>query len=139
MSRKPARSPGILRLGPGARPKPTSAAGGVAQHAQAAITLYIREIGQVPLLGVEEERALLARVRRGDERAREHLIKCNLRRVVEICREYEGISLTLLDLISEGNVGLMKAIERFEPCNGNDFAGFSRWWIKQAIKRALAK
>jgi DNA-directed RNA polymerase sigma subunit (sigma70/sigma32) len=103
-----------------------------------AIRLYLREIGQVKQLTPEEEIELVARTKGGDRRARERLIKGNLRRVVKISREYENIGLPLLDLISEGNIGLIKAVERFEPTKGNKFSTFSAWWIKQSIKRALA-
>ncbi len=103
-----------------------------------AIKLCLCEIGQVKQLTPEEEIELVARTKRGDRKARERLIKGNLRRVVKISREYENIGLPLLDLISEGNIGLIKAVERFEPTKGNKFSTFSAWWIKQSIKRALA-
>jgi DNA-directed RNA polymerase sigma subunit (sigma70/sigma32) len=109
-----------------------------AHNGDTAIKLYLREIGQVEQLTPEEEIELVARTKRGDRKARERLIKGNLRRVVKISREYENIGLPLLDLISEGNIGLMKAVERFEPTKGNKFSSFSAWWIKQSIKRALA-
>ena len=80
-----------------------------------AIKLYLREIGQVKLLTPQEEIELAARIKRGDKKAREQMIKANLRLVVKIARDYEGIGLPLLDLISEGNIGLMKAVERFDP------------------------
>jgi len=92
----------------------------------------------VEQLTPEEEIELVARTKRGDRKARERLIKGNLRRVVKISREYENIGLPLLDLISEGNLGLMKAVERFEPTKGNRFSTFSAWWIKQSVKRGLA-
>jgi len=103
-----------------------------------AIKLYLREIGQVRLLTVAEEVELAARIKKGDKRAREHMIKANLRLVVKIARDYEGIGLPLLDLISEGNIGLMKAVERFDPAKGGKLSTYGSWWIKQAIKRALA-
>ena len=109
-----------------------------AHNGDTAIKLYLCEIGQVKQLTPEEEIELVARTKRGDRKARERLIKGNLRRVVEISREYENIGLPLLDLISEGNIGLIKAVERFEPTQGNKFSTFSAWWIKQSIKRALA-
>src|SRR5437899_8493472 len=80
-----------------------------------AIKLYLREIGQVKLLTPQEEIELAARIKKGDKKAREQMIKANLRLVVKIARDYEGIGLPLLDLISEGNIGLMKAVERFDP------------------------
>ncbi|HEX7652290.1 MAG TPA: sigma-70 factor domain-containing protein, partial [Verrucomicrobiae bacterium] len=79
------------------------------------IRLYLREIGQAKLLTPDEEIELAARIKKGDKKAREHMIKANLRLVVKIARDYEGIGLPLLDLISEGNIGLMKAVERFDP------------------------
>jgi RNA polymerase primary sigma factor len=103
-----------------------------------AIKLYLREIGKVPLLTPQEEIELAARIKKGDKRAREHMIKANLRLVVKIARDYEGIGLPLLDLISEGNIGLMKAVERFDPAKGGKLSTYGSWWIKQSIKRALA-
>jgi RNA polymerase primary sigma factor len=103
-----------------------------------AIKLYLREIGQVKLLTPQEEIVLAARIKRGDKKAREQMIKANLRLVVKIARDYEGIGLPLLDLISEGNIGLMKAVERFDPSKGGKLSTYGSWWIKQSIKRALA-
>src|SRR6202050_1561638 len=103
-----------------------------------AIRLYLREIGQVKLLTPDEEIQLAARIKKGDKKAREHMIKANLRLVVKIARDYEGIGLPLLDLISEGNIGLMKAVERFDPAKGGKLSTYAAWWIKQSIKRALA-
>jgi RNA polymerase primary sigma factor len=103
-----------------------------------AIKLYLREIGQVRLLTPQEEIHLAARIKKGDKKAREQMIKANLRLVVKIARDYEGIGLPLLDLISEGNIGLMKAVERFDPSKGGKLSTYGSWWIKQSIKRALA-
>ena len=103
-----------------------------------AIKLYLREIGQVALLTIEEENELAARIKKGDKKAREHMIKANLRLVVKIAHDYEGFGLPLLDLISEGNIGLMKAVERFDPAKGGKLSTYGSWWIKQSIKRALA-
>jgi RNA polymerase primary sigma factor len=103
-----------------------------------AIKLYLREIGLVKLLTPEEEIQLAARIKKGDKKAREQMIKANLRLVVKIARDYEGIGLPLLDLISEGNIGLMKAVERFDPAKGGKLSTYGSWWIKQSIKRALA-
>ena len=103
-----------------------------------AIKLYLREIGQVKLLTPDEEITLAARIKKGDKKAREQMIKANLRLVVKIARDYEGIGLPLLDLISEGNIGLMKAVERFDPAKGGKLSTYGSWWIKQSIKRALA-
>ena len=102
------------------------------------IRLYLREIGLVKLLTPQEEIELAARIKKGDKKAREHMIKANLRLVVKIARDYEGIGLPLLDLISEGNIGLMKAVERFDPAKGGKLSTYGSWWIKQSIKRALA-
>lgn len=104
-----------------------------------AIGLYLREIGQVKLLTREEEIELAAKIKRGDKRARERMIRANLRFVVMIAREYEGLGLPLLDLINEGNIGLMTAVPRFDPTKGGKFSTYSVWWIRQSIKRALAK
>ena len=106
--------------------------------ADSAIKLYLREIGQVALLTPQEEIELAALIKKGDKKAREHMIKANLRLVVKIAHDYEGFGLPLLDLISEGNIGLMKAVERFDPAKGGKLSTYGSWWIKQSIKRALA-
>ncbi len=103
-----------------------------------AIKLYLREIAQTPLITVQEEITLAARIKRGDKAAAEHMIKANLRFVVKISRDYEGLGLPLLDLINEGNMGLMKAVARFDPAKGGKLSTYAAWWIKQSIKRALA-
>jgi len=102
------------------------------------LELYLREIGQVKLLTPEEEIVLAKRIKRGDEAAREQMIKANLRLVVKIARDYDGCGLPLLDLINEGNIGLIKGVERFDPAKGAKLSTYAAWWIKQAIKRALA-
>jgi RNA polymerase primary sigma factor len=107
-------------------------------NAETSLKLYLREIGKVKLLTPEEEVELAARIRKGDRRAREQMIKANLRLVVKIARDYEGLGLPLLDLISEGNIGLMKAVERFDPAKGGKLSTYGSWWIKQSMKRALA-
>jgi RNA polymerase primary sigma factor len=99
---------------------------------------YLREIGQVKLLTRDEEVALAERIQRGDAVARDQMINANLRLVVKIARDYEGFGLPLLDLISEGNIGLMKGVERFEPTKGAKLSTYVSWWIKQAIKQALS-
>jgi RNA polymerase primary sigma factor len=106
--------------------------------ATGALELYLREIGKVKLLTPEEEIVLSKRIRKGDEQAREHMIKANLRLVVKIARDYENLGLPLLDLINEGNIGLMKGVERFNPAKGAKLSTYAAWWIKQSIKRALA-
>ena len=103
-----------------------------------AIKLYLREIGQVKLLTPQEEIDLAAKIKKGDKKARELMIKANLRLVVKIAHDYEGLGLPLLDLINEGNIGLMKAVERFDPAKGGKLSTYGSWWIKQSIKRALA-
>ncbi len=109
-----------------------------AYDGETAIKLYLREIGQVALLTIQEEIDLAAKINKGDKKAREHMIKANLRLVVKIAHDYEGFGLPLLDLISEGNIGLMKAVERFDPAKGGKLSTYGSWWIKQSIKRALA-
>ncbi|HEX7652760.1 MAG TPA: sigma-70 family RNA polymerase sigma factor [Verrucomicrobiae bacterium] len=99
--------------------------------------LYLREIGHVELLTAKEEIVLARKIRKGDNEAREHMIKANLRLVVKIAREYEGMGLPLLDLINEGNIGLMRAVDRFDPRKGAKFSTYASLWIKQAIRRAL--
>jgi RNA polymerase primary sigma factor len=106
--------------------------------ADTAIKLYLREIGQVKLLTPQQEIELAAKIKKGDKKAREQMIKANLRLVVKIAHDYEGFGLPLLDLISEGNIGLMKAVERFDPAKGGKLSTYGSWWIKQSIKRALA-
>ena len=101
------------------------------------LQLYLREIGQVELLTPEQEIQLAKRIQKGDEQAREHMIKANLRLVVKIARDYEGMGLPLLDLINEGNIGLMKGVERFNPAKGAKLSTYAALWIKQAIRRAL--
>lgn len=103
-----------------------------------AIHLYMREMGKVDLLTPQQEIELAARIHRGDDDAREHMIKANLRLVVKIARDYEGLGLPLLDLINEGNIGLMRAVERFDPAKGAKFSTYSSWWIKQSMRRAIA-
>jgi RNA polymerase primary sigma factor len=103
-----------------------------------ALTLYMREVGQVRLLTAEEEIDLARKVQKGNPKARELMIRANLRLVVKIAREYENLGLPLLDLINEGNIGLMAAVERFDPTKGAKLSTYSSWWIKQAIRRALA-
>ena len=102
------------------------------------IKIYLKEIGQTNLLTPQEEIELAARIKRGDKKARDLMIRANLRLVVKIAHDYARYGLPLLDLISEGNIGLMKAVERFDPKKGGKLSTYAAWWIKQAIKRALA-
>lgn len=103
-----------------------------------ALATYMRAVGEVPLVTQKEEAKLAARIRRGDEQAREHLIRANLRFVIKIARDYEHLGLPLLDLINEGNIGLMLAVDRFDPRKGAKLTTYSSWWIRQSIRRALA-
>jgi RNA polymerase primary sigma factor len=102
------------------------------------LRLYLREISQTDLLTPQEEVELAARIKKGDKKARAHMIRANLRLVVKIAQDYSGYGLPLADLISEGNIGLMKAVERFDPAKGGKLSTYAAWWIKQSIKRALA-
>ncbi len=102
------------------------------------LQLYLQEIGKTPLLTIAEEVTLERRIRRGDKAARDHMISANLRLVVKIAMDYKDFGLPLLDLISEGNIGLIKAVERFDPRKGGKLSTYAAWWIKQSIKRALA-
>jgi RNA polymerase primary sigma factor len=99
---------------------------------------YLKEIGQISLLTSEQEVELARKIKRGDAKAREQMINSNLRLVVTIAHDYANLGLPLLDLISEGNIGLTKAVERFDPTKGAKLSTYAAWWIKQAIKRALA-
>ncbi|PTY01126.1 RNA polymerase subunit sigma [Verrucomicrobia bacterium LW23] len=105
---------------------------------ESGIKIYLREIGQTPLLTREDEVRLARRIKKGDQAARQQMIKANLRLVVKIAHDYATFGLPLLDLISEGNIGLMKAVERFDPKKGGKLSTYAAWWIKQSIKRALA-
>ncbi|MGA7274590.1 MAG: RNA polymerase sigma factor RpoD/SigA [Candidatus Udaeobacter sp.] len=99
---------------------------------------YLQEIGQFPLLTPQQEIELAGKIKKGNVAARERMINANLRLVVTIARDYANLGLPLLDLISEGNIGLTKAVERFEPTKGAKLSTYAMWWIKQSIKRALA-
>src|SRR6201991_2343785 len=102
------------------------------------IKIYLREIGKTDLLTPQQEVELAERIKKGDQAARQQMIKANLRLVVKIAHDYASYGLPLLDLISEGNIGLMKAVERFDPKKGGKLSTYAAWWIKQSIKRALA-
>jgi RNA polymerase primary sigma factor len=102
------------------------------------LTLYLHEISQVKLLTPKQEIALARRIKRGNKKAREQMITANLRLVVKIARDYQGLGLPLLDLINEGNIGLMKGVQRFDPGKGAKLSSYASWWIKQAIRRALS-
>lgn len=108
------------------------------ENAPAANPSDLLQIGSVPLLSREDEIRLAAAIARGDEKARELMIRANLRLVVKIARDYEHLGLPMADLISEGTIGLMKAVDRFEPSKGGKLSTYGSWWIKQQIRRALA-
>jgi RNA polymerase primary sigma factor len=110
----------------------------IAHGERSNLQLYLQEIGKTALLTIEEEIQLAKRIRRGDKAARDHMISANLRLVVKIAMDYKDFGLPLLDLISEGNIGLIKAVERFDPRKGGKLSTYAAWWIKQSIKRALA-
>src|ERR671918_35349 len=109
-----------------------------AEDSDSGIKIYLREIGQIPLLTPDQEIELAAKIKKGDREARALMIRSNLRLVVKIAHDYANLGLPLLDLISEGNIGLMKAVERFDPAKGGKLSTYAAWWIKQSIKRALA-
>src|SRR5437773_703797 len=109
-----------------------------AEDSDTGIKIYLREIGQIPLLTPDQEIELAAKIKKGDREARALMIRSNLRLVVKIAHDYANLGLPLLDLISEGNIGLMKAVERFDPAKGGKLSTYAAWWIKQSIKRALA-
>ena len=100
--------------------------------------LYMQSIGKYPLVTQEEEAKLAKRIAAGDNSARDQLISSNLRLVVKIAHDFKGLGLPLLDLISEGNIGLMRAVEKFDPSKGAKLSSYAAWWIKQSMRRALA-
>ena len=108
------------------------------RESENAIKIYLREIGQISLLTPQDEIKLAARIKKGDRNARTQMIRANLRLVVKIAHDYANLGMPLLDLISEGNIGLMKAVERFDPAKGAKLSTYAAWWIKQSIKRSLA-
>jgi RNA polymerase sigma factor (sigma-70 family) len=108
------------------------------ETSRANLAVYLREIARIKLLSREEELELAGRVRAGDERAKERLVEANLRLVVQVARRYLNRGLPLPDLIEEGNIGLLRAVEKFEPERGLRFSTYAVWWIRQAVARALA-
>jgi RNA polymerase primary sigma factor len=102
------------------------------------LRLYLRSIGRVPLLSAEEEVSLAKRIERGDVAAKQHMVEANLRLVVSIAKGYVGRGLTLLDLIQEGSLGLIRAVEKFDYRRGYKFSTYATWWIRQAVTRSLA-
>jgi RNA polymerase primary sigma factor len=108
------------------------------QRVDAGLNKYLDEIGRIPLLNVEQEAALAAKVKNGDKTARDQMIGSNLRLVVTIAQDYLNLGLPLSDLVSEGTIGLTKAVERFDPTKGAKLSTYAAWWIKQSIKLALS-
>jgi RNA polymerase primary sigma factor len=102
------------------------------------VRLYLREIGKIPLLTAQEELALAQKVKSGNKRAKDQMAEANMRLVVSIAKRYVGRGLDLLDLIQEGNTGLLRAVEKFDPDRGFKFSTYATWWIRQAITRAIA-
>ena len=102
------------------------------------VRLHLREIGKIPLLSADEELALAQRVVAGDKRAKDKMAEANMRLVVSIAKRYSGRGLDFLDLIQEGNTGLLRAVEKFDPDKGFKFSTYATWWIRQAITRAIA-
>jgi RNA polymerase primary sigma factor len=109
-----------------------------AENNDTAMKAYLREIGRIPLLTPPQEIELAAKIKNGDGKARSLMINSNLRLVVTIAQDYANLGLPLLDLISEGNIGLMIAVDRFDPSKGAKLSTYAAWWIRQSIKRALS-
>lgn len=104
-----------------------------------ALKTYLKEIHDIPLLTAKEEIELSARARKGDEQARKQMIRSNLRLVINIAKRYMYLGIPFLDLIEEGNIGLMKAVEKFDPRKGYRFSTYAAWWIKQSITRSISE
>jgi len=103
------------------------------------IKAYIKEIRKTPLLSAKEEIKLSRRIKRGDDQARQKMISANLRLVINIAKRYGHLGLPLMDMIEEGNIGLMKAVDKFNPRKGYRFSTYAAWWIKQSITRAISE
>ena len=110
----------------------------VDQFADDPVRLYLREIGKIPLLSNEEEVDLAYRIVKGEKKAKDKMVEANMRLVVSIAKRYSGRGLDFLDLIQEGNTGLLRAVEKFDPDKGFKFSTYATWWIRQAITRAIA-
>ncbi len=110
----------------------------VDEFADDSVRLYLREIGKIPLLSLEEEQELSQRVVKGDKKAKDKMVESNMRLVVSIAKRYGGRGLDFLDLIQEGNTGLLRAVEKFDPEKGYKFSTYATWWVRQAITRAIA-
>ena len=102
------------------------------------VRMYLREIGKIPLLSIEEENELAKKAMEGNQRAKDKMAEANMRLVVSIAKRYSGRGLELLDLIQEGNTGLLRAVDKFDPSKGFKFSTYATWWIRQAITRAIA-
>ena len=102
------------------------------------VRLYLREIGKIPLLSSEEEAELAQRILKGDKKAKDKMVEANMRLVVSIAKRYGGRGLDFLDLIQEGNTGLLRAVDKFDPEKGFKFSTYATWWVRQAITRAIA-
>lgn len=102
------------------------------------VRMYLREIGKIPLLSIEEEMDLAKRALDGDQKAKDRMAEANMRLVVSIAKRYSGRGMELLDLIQEGNTGLLRAVDKFDPEKGFKFSTYATWWIRQAITRAIA-
>ena len=102
------------------------------------VRLYLREIGKIPLLTQEEELELAKKAAKGNKKAKDKMVEANMRLVVSIAKRYSGRGLDFLDLIQEGNTGLLRAVEKFDPDKGFKFSTYATWWIRQAITRAIA-
>jgi RNA polymerase primary sigma factor len=109
-----------------------------AENNNNAIKVYLRDIGRIPLLTPQQEIELAVKIQKGDRKARALMISSNLRLVVTIAQDYANLGLPLLDVISEGNIGLMTAVDRFDPTKGARLSTYAAWWIRQSIKRALS-
>ena len=109
-----------------------------AQNNEIGINNYLREIGRIPLLTPQQEVELATEIRNGNQKARALMINSNLRLVVTIAQDYANLGLPLLDIVSEGNIGLMEAVDRFDPSKGAKLSTYAAWWIRQSIRRALS-
>src|SRR5438270_10098578 len=110
-----------------------------ARPAQTPLETYLREINETPLLSAEQERELAYKIEQGDSEARDRMVRANLRLVVNIARHYTGKGLSLQDLIAEGNLGLLRAVEAFDPSMKTLFSTYASYWIKQSIQRTQNK
>ena len=110
----------------------------VDSFADDSVRLYLREIGKIPLLTLEEEQELAKKIAKGNKKAKDKMVEANMRLVVSIAKRYSGRGLDFLDLIQEGNTGLLRAVEKFDPEKGFKFSTYATWWIRQAITRAIA-